>query len=1389
MALNFPYPATQDQIYLAPNGVTYVYDGHKWVVQPTSPTGNLILSNNVITSNNLGNIYIDSNNFTWTFDNTGGLVFPDNTVQTTAGGGGNINTGNIRFRGDAIYDFNGIIVENADLLHGATAALILPANGDTSDIFLNRLYGGVTIGTGPANAITNQWEFGSDGTLNLPAASNGNAVIQSLSPIELNSQNNIWIFKTDGNLELPIIFGQDTSIGTTFNTNPPGHTLTLKYNGGVNDGSGGELQFNYGTAEINVVKDAGITRTWTFGSDGVLTLPDGGYLDDNGGITRLGAAGNMGVQIGSSDQQNYVTASDIGVTIQTLADTVNSLWVFDINGAITMPLHTRLNSGGIGNTNSAEFGTVVNTYTDNGIVQNSQIYMSAGTGEARILVNMEGQTLVYYGTEEVYNPNFTGMVSMDPNVRSQYAMSADDNGNILIGGAQIGGTLVSSDYIAGIGSLNSDYNMNGLYADTKSTLVSGLGNVRVQSGGGLIWQFNSDGTLTLPNSYNSLYQTDNALIKSIANIQISAGESSLIFATDGNLTVPNILNVGVTTYIGSNSIGNVPAAALNLNNSGAPGQLLTQLTLINTAGNGGTGSAIDFYTYTNQGNGIPGARLQSIDDDNYSGIFSIALKGPGSGGNNDLTTFWTFGPDGSLTFPDGSKQTSAYQVPDIVITGSWAYEFMFDITNTWSSNYSQPVIKVDRLVYNENGHGNTLTSFTFNNVVYIQNDFDFENDTILTSISMPKLIYVGGNFNISYDDALTNLDISLLTTVDGNFYPNNNNALTVISVPALTTVGGNFYPNYNHALESMNLTFLSSVGGDFDPNNNTLLTEINVPVLTAVGGGFYPNYNPAMISMDLTSLSSVGGDFDPNSNNSLTTISVPALTTVGGSFYPNYNPAMVSMDLTSLSSVGGDFDPNNNTSLTTISVPALTTVGGEFYPNYNPAMVSMDLILLSSVGGDFDPNNNTSLTTISVPELTTVSGAFYPNSNNSLTEISVPALTTIGGVFSPNYNSVLVSMDLSQLASVGGGFGPNHNPLLTAISAPALTSVGGGDFNPYNNDSLTEISVPVLATIGGGLGIQFNYSLTEISMPALTTIGGRFYPNNNLLTAISTPVLTTIGGDFVPNENTDLLSMDLTLLSSVGGNFRPFNNDSLPAINVPALTAIHGDFYPNYNPALVSMDLTLLSSVGGGFYPNTNTSLTAISVPALTTVGHDFNPNANPALISMDLTSLVSVGGSFYPYNNNSLTAISVPALTTIGGDFYPYGNNSLTEISAPVLTTIGGSFHPNTNSSLVTVNIPAIESISGVIVDNATTQPWATFNIGNSLKHLGGDVALTGMAFDQTSVDNLLVALAALDGTNGTTLYENHTVIITGTSSAPSATGLAAIATLQARGCTVTTN
>jgi hypothetical protein len=105
------------------------------------------------------------------------------------------------------------------------------------------------------------------------------------------------------------------------------------------------------------------------------------------------------------------------------------------------------------------------------------------------------------------------------------------------------------------------------------------------------------------------------------------------------------------TYSGSSSIGNVTPAPLNLNNTGSSGENKTQLTLINTAGGGGTGSSIDFFTYTDAGNSLPGARLQAIDDSVFSANFSIVLKERYQSGNGQAGATWTFNSDGTTSLP------------------------------------------------------------------------------------------------------------------------------------------------------------------------------------------------------------------------------------------------------------------------------------------------------------------------------------------------------------------------------------------------------------------------------------------------------------------------------------------------------------------------------------------------------------------------------------------------------------------------------------------------------------------------------------------------------------------------------------------------------------------
>jgi len=76
------------------------------------------------------------------------------------------------------------------------------------------------------------------------------------------------------------------------------------------------------------------------------------------------------------------------------------------------------------------------------------------------------------------------------------------------------------------------------------------------------------------------------------------------------------------------------------------------------------------------------------------------------------------------------------------------------------------------------------------------------------------------------------------------------------------------------------------------------------------------------------------------------------------------------------------------------------------------------------------------------------------------------------------------------------------------------------------------------------------------------------------------------------------------------------------------------------------------------------------------------------------------------------------------------------------------------------------------------------------SIKQINGDISFENCALNQASVDAILVKLASLDGSNGTTSYDYKSIVLhNGTNAIPSATGLAAKTTLEGRGCNVYVN
>ena len=261
---------------------------------------------------------------------------------------------------------------------------------------------------------------------------------------------------------------------------------------------------------------------------------------------------------------NWAYIDEDGFTVTTATDG-NHDWHFGTDGNLSMPDITQLNSGGIGEKNSAVFGTEVILDGPGGNITSSQVYMGAGTGETRIMVDgTTGNSLAYFGVEDTTLPGFAGVVASDPNVTSMYQVGTDDGDNIILGATQPGGELTSTDYKAAIGVLNANLTINGLYADQTGVIMSGGGANNsstiwaVENGIGITNTLypSNDSSIdigTPEKTFDSLYVNS---IKATQNLTIDAGSTfSYWMNSYGDITLANSVSTGSSVAYDSN--GNI----------------------------------------------------------------------------------------------------------------------------------------------------------------------------------------------------------------------------------------------------------------------------------------------------------------------------------------------------------------------------------------------------------------------------------------------------------------------------------------------------------------------------------------------------------------------------------------------------------------------------------------------------------------------------------------------------------------------------------------------------------------------------------------------------------------------------------------------------------------
>ena len=442
----------------------------------------------------------------------------------------------------ALFNLAGTVIENADLSHGATSALVIPANGNTTNpAQLNNFYGNVLIQAGTDADHIKSWNFDNAGNLALPgvllaqASDNGSIVFSN------NGTDNNGSLKVDGGYNMVI------SADSNFYVKRAGSDRLA-----ITD-TNTDLM-----ASSNVVihaNKAGTENNWTFDTTGNLTLP--GYVNlpltaklNSGGIDVTNAA-EFGTEVTTSG--DAVTGSQIYMGAGTAESRAivngdgNSLMYLGVEnpgfaGMVSMdPGVTSEYAIQVGSNNEIQIGAVIGPITTTEYV--------AGLGVLNDTGNINGifanANVAVIGVGDLgWKFDNIGNLTLPSNTSSINYANGDPYGG---GGAANTGNVTFSDFVVqgrpGYGlalaptpddtanlkylqvragdvdsHIHFDTGNNNAYDqyfgdDNKYLKLANTGNVTIsayQDGGpNAQWTFSYDGNLTLANG--------NSVIQSIAN--------------------------------------------------------------------------------------------------------------------------------------------------------------------------------------------------------------------------------------------------------------------------------------------------------------------------------------------------------------------------------------------------------------------------------------------------------------------------------------------------------------------------------------------------------------------------------------------------------------------------------------------------------------------------------------------------------------------------------------------------------------------------------------------------------------------------------------------------------------------------------------------------------
>jgi hypothetical protein len=320
------------------------------------------------------------------------------------------------------------------------------------------------------------------------------------------------------------------------------------------------------------------------------------------------------------------------------------------------------------------------------------------------------------------------------------------------------------------------------------------------------------------------------------------------------------------------------------------------------------------------------------------------------------------------------------------------------------------------------------------------------------------------------------------------------------------------------------------------------------------------------------------------------------------------------------------------------------------------------------------------------------------------------------------------------------------------------------NLNHYDVSNIENIIGDIVLPTGGSID-----GITNLSFPSLKHILPNEYNDESIKMVVGPyPDLQSLSFPHLEFTSTIIDMRDMTVLTSL--SFPLLQRSDIILQNLSMLSTIS---FPSLE--IVPFELTIRDEIH-------DAAVTTIDFPALTTMYSNEDDD------HYSYFSIYSLSGLGFP----NLTTINLPLLRILS--YFYIIAPALTSINLPSLESIG-IFEFIKCNLLTTVTFPKLIRHHGtttgydfiIVTDGCPL--LANITLPTSLLEVKGNINITSAALTQASVDNILTRMAALNGTNGTTSYNNKTIVLTGTSASPSAIGLAAKSILEARGCTITVN